>query len=99
MDEFCAPYASVIDIDKAKLPIAEEVRRLDERAIHRRAASRSEASALQRELQAAPARLLQTRGEKPVSRYSDLLVANEEVVGKNVTENLYARHLRPLFVD
>ena len=24
--------------------------------------------------------------------------ANEQIVAKNVTENLYARHLRPLFV-
>ena len=31
-------------------------------------------------------------------RYLDLLEANEEIVAKNVTENLYARHLRPLFV-
>jgi hypothetical protein len=35
---------------------------------------------------------------KKGQRYLDLLKANEEIVGKNVTENLYARHLRPLFV-
>ena len=29
--------------------------------------------------------------------YLDLLKANEEVVGRNVTNNLYQRHLRPLF--
>jgi carbohydrate kinase (thermoresistant glucokinase family) len=31
-------------------------------------------------------------------RYLGLLEANEEIVGRNVTENLYARHLRPLFI-
>jgi hypothetical protein len=31
-------------------------------------------------------------------RYLSLLEANEEVVARNVTANLYARHLRPLFV-
>lgn len=31
-------------------------------------------------------------------RYLDLLVANEAIVGKNVTENIYARRLKPLFV-
>ena len=31
-------------------------------------------------------------------RYTDLLVANREVVGRQVTENLYERHLRPLFL-
>ncbi len=64
VDEFCAPYASVIDIDKAKLPTAEEVEWLDQRAVHRRAAARSKAPALQPELPPAPARLLQARGEE-----------------------------------
>jgi hypothetical protein len=27
-----------------------------------------------------------------------MLKANEEVVGRNVTENLYDRHIKPLFV-
>ena len=31
-------------------------------------------------------------------RYTDLLKANAEVVGKNVTENLYDRHFKRLFV-
>ena len=31
-------------------------------------------------------------------RYTDLLKANSEVVGKNVTENLYDRHFKRLFV-
>ena len=30
-------------------------------------------------------------------RYLDLLESNAEVVGRNVTENLYERHMRPLF--
>ena len=35
---------------------------------------------------------------KKGQRYLDLLKANEAIVAKNVTENLYERHLRPLFV-
>jgi hypothetical protein len=31
-------------------------------------------------------------------RYLDLLEANEEVIAKNVTHNLYARHIRPVFL-
>jgi hypothetical protein len=31
-------------------------------------------------------------------RYRDLLEANEEVIAKNVTYNLYARHIRPVFL-
>ena len=49
------------------------------------------------ELPPTPARLLQARRQAG-PRYLDLLKANEEIVGKNVTENLYERHLKPLFV-
>jgi hypothetical protein len=31
-------------------------------------------------------------------RYLDLLEANEAVIAKNVTENLYARHIAPVFL-
>ena len=39
--------------------------------------------------------LFDTNGEK----YLDLLKKNEEVISKNVTDNIYYRHLRPLFVE
>lgn len=32
-------------------------------------------------------------------RYTDLLKANEEIVAKQVTENIYDRHMRPLFIN
>ena len=35
---------------------------------------------------------------KKGDRYLKALEENEEVVGKNVTENLFARHIRPLFL-
>ena len=35
---------------------------------------------------------------KAGARYTDLLKANEAIVAKNVTENLYDRHLKPLFI-
>jgi hypothetical protein len=31
-------------------------------------------------------------------RYLNLVQANEPVVARNVTENIYERHLRPLFI-
>jgi hypothetical protein len=31
-------------------------------------------------------------------RYLDLLEANEDVIAKNVTENLYNRHIAPVFL-
>ena len=33
------------------------------------------------------------------ARYTDALKANEAVVAKNVTENIYDRHLKRVFVD
>src|SRR5208282_2574549 len=30
-------------------------------------------------------------------RFTDALEANEEIVGRNVTENLFDRHLQPIF--
>jgi hypothetical protein len=35
---------------------------------------------------------------KAGSRYLDLLVANADIVGQQVTENLLERHIKPLFL-
>ena len=35
---------------------------------------------------------------KAGARYTDLLNANEAIVAKNVTENIYERHMKPLFI-
>lgn len=32
-------------------------------------------------------------------RYLDLLVTNEDMIAKNVTENLYDRHIAPVFLS
>ena len=32
------------------------------------------------------------------SRYTDALVAHREVIGRNVTMNLFERHIRPVFL-
>ncbi len=97
VDEFCAPYASVIDIDKAKLPTAEEVAGWTSEQFTgalRHDQTHPLFNASFRQLLHVSFKLAAKAGQ----RYLDLLIANEEVVGKNVTENLYARHLRPLFV-
>ncbi len=97
VDELCAPYASVIDIDRGKLPTAEEVA----------AWTSDQFTGALRHDQSHPLFNLSLRqllhvafklAAKKGQRYLDLLKANEEIVGKNVTENLYARHLRPLLV-
>ncbi|MCE9610011.1 MAG: tagaturonate epimerase family protein [Chthoniobacter sp.] len=97
VDEFCAPYASVIDIDKAKLPTAEEVAGWTSDQFTgalRHDQTHPLFNPSIRQLLHVAFKLAAKKGQ----RYLDLLDANAEVVGKNVTENLYARHLRPLFV-
>jgi hypothetical protein len=95
--ELCAPYATVIDIDPAKLPAP---------AVVDRWSSEQFTSAL-RHNQSSPAynpslRQLLHVGFKVAAkmgrRYLDLLEANEAVIAKNVTENLYARHIVPVFL-
>jgi hypothetical protein len=96
-EELCAPYATVIDIDPAKLPSPDEVRGWT---------SEQYTSAL-RHVQANPAynsslRQLLHVGFKVAAkmerRYLDLLEANEAVIAKNVTENLFNRHIAPVFL-
>ncbi len=97
VDEFCAPYASVIDIDKAKLPTAEEVAGWTSDQFTgalRHDQSHPLFNPSFRQLLHVSFKLAAKQGQ----RYLDLLKANADIVGKNVTENLYVRHLKPLFV-
>ena len=96
-EELCAPYATVIDIDPAKLPSPETVNGWT---------SEQFTSALRHD-QNNPAynpsfRQLLHVGFKVAAkmgdRYLTALEANEEVVARNVTENLYERHIKPVFL-
>lgn len=96
-EALCAPYAAVIDIDLAKLPSPAEVQGW----------SSEQFVAALRHDQSSPAfnpslRQLIHVGYKVAAqmgeRYLKLLETYEEVVGRNVTENLYERHLKPLFL-
>ena len=97
VEELCGPYAAVIDIDRAKLPSAREIAGWTSEQ-YTGALRHDQGHALFnpsfRQLLHVGFKLAAKKGR----RYLDLLEANEEVVGKNVTENLYARHLRPLFI-
>lgn len=95
-DELTGPYATVIDIDKAQLPSPDEVNGWD---------SAKYASTL-RHVQSNPDYNLNFRqlihvGFKVAAemeeRYTDALKANEAIIAKNVTENLYQRHILPIF--
>ena len=95
--ELCAPYATVIDIDPARLPSPADVNSW---------ASEQFTSALRHDRRSAaynPSfRQLLHVGFKIAAKmgrgYLDLLEANEAVIAKNVTENLYVRHIAPVFL-
>lgn len=95
IDELCAPYASVIDVDRAKLPVsvADWTSEQFVRAL-RHVPGDPQFNASLRQLLHVSFKIAAKAGR----RYLDLLESNAEVVGRNVTENIYARHLRPLFV-
>jgi hypothetical protein len=98
VDELCGPYAAVIDIDRHKLPSTETVRGWT---------SEQFVSALRHD----PANKNYNRhvrqllhvgykiAAKMGDRYLHALKECEDSVSKNVTLNLYDRHLKPLFVN
>ena len=97
IEALCGPYATVIDIDHTKLPTAKEVNEwtgMQFTDALRHDQSNPGFNASFRQLLHIAFKLAAKKGQ----RYLDLLKANEEVVGRNVTENLYQRHLRPLFL-
>jgi hypothetical protein len=97
IDELAGPYATVIDIDRAKLPGSSEVAWWSSGQFTgalRHDQQHPLFNSSLRQLLHVSFKLAAKKGQ----RYLDLLKANEEIVGRNVTENLYERHLRPLFV-
>jgi hypothetical protein len=95
--ELCAPYATVIDIDAAKLPSPDEVRGWSSEQYtsalrHVRGAAAYNSSL--RQLLHVGFKVAAKMG----NRYLDLLEANEAVIARNVTENLYNRHIAPVFL-
>ena len=95
--ELCAPYATVINIDPSKLPSPDEVNGW----------TSDQFTGALRHDQANPAynqsfRQLLHVGFKVAAkmgdRYLKALEANEDVVAKNVTTNLFERHIKPVFL-
>ncbi len=95
-EELCAPYVTVIGIDPAKLLTPDEVNGW----------SSAEFTSALRHVPGNPAYNASFRqllhvgfkvAAKMGSRYLDLLRAHRAVVARNVTENLYRRHIQPLF--
>jgi hypothetical protein len=96
-EELCAPYAAVIDIDASRLPLPAEVSHWT---------SEQYASTVRHD-QRNPlfnpnVRQLLHVGYKVAAkmgeRYTRMLEACEDSISRNVTENLFTRHIEPLFL-
>jgi tagaturonate epimerase len=95
VDEFCAPYAAVIDIDQSKLPAARAVNGWS---------SEQFVSALRhdqknplfnpsfRQLLHVSFKIAARKGD----RYLNALKKHEAIIARNVTKNLFERHMKPL---
>jgi tagaturonate epimerase len=97
VEELCGPYASVIAIDRSKLPPALVVLHWSgARYVNalRHIPGHPEFNPHFRQLLHVAFKLAAKAGD----RYLNLVKANESVVARNVTENIYERHMRPLFI-
>jgi tagaturonate epimerase len=96
-EELCAPYATVIDIDPAKLPTPEMVNRWSSEqyisALRHDQSNKAYNQSL-RQLLHVGFKVAAKMGD----RYLTTLDANEAIVAQNVTTNLFERHIRPVFL-
>jgi hypothetical protein len=96
-EELCAPYATVIDIDPGKLPAPEELNKWSSEQLVAALRHDPKSPAYNSSI-----RQLLHVGFKVAAkmgpRYLDLLEKEENTVAKNVTSNLFERHIKPLFL-
>jgi hypothetical protein len=96
-EALCAPYAAVIDIDARRLPPADEVKGWSSEQFASALRHDPDCKAFNPNL-----RQLIHVGYKIAAqlgdRYLKMIDACEATISRNVTTNLYERHIRPLFV-
>lgn len=97
-DELCMPYLPVIEIDKSMLPSPKEVNSWDGKIFSqtlRHDQNNSHYNLNFRQLLHVGYKI----ASKLENKYLDVLKNNEEIISKNVTENIFSRHIEPLFLD
>ncbi len=96
-DELTAPYSAVIDIDPARLPSPDEVEEWPSEqfvsAVRHEQKNRAYNSSMRQLLHVAF-----KVAAKMGARYLGLVREMEPVIAKNVTTNLFERHIRPVFL-
>ena len=97
IDALCAPYATVIDIDRSRLPASSVVGGWNPTefvSALRHDPDNPNYNQHLRQLLHVGFKVAAKMG----SRYTDALQEFEPVISANVTENLFQRHMKPLFI-
>jgi hypothetical protein len=97
IDELCAPYAAVLDIDRSRLPAAATVAGWDSGqfvAAVRHDPANPAYNPSARQLLHVAYKIAAQMGK----RYLKALEHYQDSVAANVTQNLYERHVQPLFL-
>ena len=98
MDELCGPYASVIDIDRSKLPAPEQVAGWDGATFAstlRHDQSHAQYNPSFRQLLHVGYKVAAEMGP----RFLEALERYEETIAEHVTANIYERHIKCLFLE
>jgi tagaturonate epimerase len=97
LDDLCAPYASVIDIRPDRLPTSGDVAKWTSHRFTsalRHDPSNTAFNPDLRQLLHVGYKMAAKKGD----RYLGALKEFRSVVSRNVTENLFNRHIKPLFL-
>lgn len=97
-DELCAPYATVIDIDRKQLPTPEQVAGWTGEQFAsalRHDQGNKQYNPSFRQLLHVGFKVAAQMGE----RYTNALTKFESTIARNVTENTFDRHLKRIFID
>ncbi len=96
-DELCGPYATVIDIDRDKLPSPQAVEQYNGEEFAgalRHDQSCDKYNPNFRQLLHVGYKVAAEMG----SEYTDALKKHEQIIAQNVTENIFERHIKPIFM-
>jgi len=97
MDELCGPYESVIDIDTEKLPSVQEVDKWNGERFASALRHDQSCEHFNPDLRQLLHVAYKVAAEMQI-RFLDALDKYEDIIAQNVTENIYERHIKPLFL-
>ncbi len=96
-EELCTPYATVIDIEKQRLPLPEKVKSWDKEDFTnalRHNLSCEDYNPNFRQLLHVGYKIAAEMG----TRYTEALKTYKDIIARNVTQNIYERHIKGLFL-